>query len=156
MTTPRKLSERYELGEILGFGGMSEVHKARDLRLDRDVAIKVLRADLARDPTFYLRFRREAQNAAALTHPAIVAVFDTGEAQTDTGPLPFIVMEFVDGVTLRDMVRQKGPMAPRRAMEIIADVCAALDFSHRKGIVHRDMKPANIMINHSGAVKVMD
>ena len=156
MTTPRNLSSRYELGEILGFGGMSEVHLARDLRLSRDVAIKVLRADLARDPTFYLRFRREAHNAAALNHPAIVAVYDTGEAETDAGPLPYIVMEYVDGDTLRDIVRSNGPMAPRHAMEVIADVCAALDFSHRNGIVHRDVKPANIMINRAGAVKVMD
>jgi len=156
MTTPRKLSSRYELGEILGFGGMSEVHLARDLRLGRDVAIKVLRADLARDPTFYLRFRREAQNAAALNHPAIVAVYDTGEAETETGPLPYIVMEYVEGETLRDIVRGTGPMAPKRAMEIIADVCAALDFSHRNMIVHRDVKPANVMINKAGAVKVMD
>ncbi len=156
MTTPRNLSSRYELGEILGFGGMSEVHLARDSRLDRDVAIKVLRADLARDPTFYLRFRREAQNAAALNHPAIVAVYDTGEAETEAGPLPFIVMEYVDGNTLRDIVRADGPMAPRHAMEVIADVCAALDFSHRNGIVHRDVKPANVMINNAGAVKVMD
>ena len=96
MTTPQHLSDRYELGEILGFGGMSEVHLARDLRLHRDVAIKVLRADLARDPSFYLRFRREAQNAAALNHPAIVAVYDTGEAETPNGPLPYIVMEYVE------------------------------------------------------------
>ncbi|WP_068068867.1 Stk1 family PASTA domain-containing Ser/Thr kinase [Nocardia xishanensis] len=156
MTTPKNLSSRYELGEIIGFGGMSEVHKARDLRLSRDVAIKVLRADLARDPTFYLRFKREAQNAAALNHPAIVAVYDTGEAEVDGGPLPYIVMEYVDGDTLRDIVRGKGPLPPRRAMEIVADVCAALDFSHKAGIVHRDMKPANIMINRAGAVKVMD
>ncbi|NEW38352.1 Stk1 family PASTA domain-containing Ser/Thr kinase [Nocardia cyriacigeorgica] len=156
MTTPKNLSSRYELGEIIGFGGMSEVHKARDVRLSRDVAIKVLRADLARDPTFYLRFKREAQNAAALNHPAIVAVYDTGEAEIDGGPLPYIVMEYVEGDTLRDIVRGKGPLPPRRAMEIIADVCAALDFSHKAGIVHRDMKPANIMINRAGAVKVMD
>ncbi|WP_433600314.1 Stk1 family PASTA domain-containing Ser/Thr kinase [Nocardia sp. CA-135953] len=156
MTTPKNLSSRYELGEIIGFGGMSEVHKARDLRLSRDVAIKVLRADLARDPTFYLRFKREAQNAAALNHPAIVAVYDTGEAEVDGGPLPYIVMEYVDGDTLRDIVRGKGPIPPRRAMEVVADVCAALDFSHKAGIVHRDMKPANIMINRAGAVKVMD
>ncbi|WP_137722862.1 Stk1 family PASTA domain-containing Ser/Thr kinase [Prescottella subtropica] len=156
MTTPRNLSSRYELGETLGFGGMSEVHRGRDLRLSRDVAVKVLRADLARDPTFYLRFRREAQNAAALNHPAIVAVYDTGEAETDSGPLPYIVMEYVEGDTLRDILRAEGPLAPRRAMEIIADVCAALDFSHRNGIVHRDIKPANIMINRAGAVKVMD
>ncbi|MEV6136258.1 Stk1 family PASTA domain-containing Ser/Thr kinase [Nocardia sp. NPDC051990] len=156
MTTPKNLSSRYELGEIIGFGGMSEVHKARDLRLSRDVAIKVLRADLARDPTFYLRFKREAQNAAALNHPAIVAVYDTGEAEVDGGPLPYIVMEYVDGDTLRDIVRGNGPLPPRRAMEVVADVCAALDFSHKAGIVHRDMKPANIMINRAGAVKVMD
>ncbi|MFI7664017.1 Stk1 family PASTA domain-containing Ser/Thr kinase [Nocardia sp. NPDC049526] len=156
MTTPKNLSSRYELGEIIGFGGMSEVHKARDLRLSRDVAIKVLRADLARDPTFYLRFKREAQNAAALNHPAIVAVYDTGEAEVDGGPLPYIVMEYVDGDTLRDIVRGSGPIPPRRAMEVVADVCAALDFSHKAGIVHRDMKPANIMINRAGAVKVMD
>src|SRR6187200_1842560 len=99
MAGPRQVSERYELGETLGFGGMSEVHLARDLLLHRDVAIKVLRADLARDPTFYLRFRREAQNAAALNHPTIVAVYDTGEAETPNGPLPYIVMEFVEGVT---------------------------------------------------------
>src|SRR5881275_2965000 len=137
MTTPQHLSDRYEVGEILGFGGMSEVHLARDLRLHRDVAVKVLRADLARDPSFYLRFRREAQNAAALNHPAIVAVYDTGETRTSYGPLPYIVMEYVDGRTLRDIVKTEGPLDEQRAMEIMADVCAALDFSHRHGIVHR-------------------
>ena len=156
MTTPHQLSDRYELGEILGFGGMSEVHLARDLRLHRDVAVKVLRADLARDPSFYLRFRREAQNAAALNHPAIVAVYDTGEASTPRGPLPYIVMEYVDGVTLRDIVHNDGPMPPRRALEVIADACQALNFSHQHGIIHRDVKPANIMISRAGAVKVMD
>ena len=156
MTGPQHLSDRYELGEILGFGGMSEVHLARDLRLHRDVAVKVLRADLARDPSFYLRFRREAQNAAALNHPAIVAVYDTGEAATSSGPLPYIVMEYVDGVTLRDIVHNDGPMPPRRALEVISDACQALNFSHQHGIVHRDVKPANIIISKSGAVKVMD
>ncbi|MDZ4267160.1 MAG: Stk1 family PASTA domain-containing Ser/Thr kinase [Mycobacterium sp.] len=156
MTTPQHLSDRYEVGEILGFGGMSEVHLARDLRLHRDVAIKVLRADLARDPSFYLRFRREAQNAAALNHPAIVAVYDTGEAETPTGPLPYIVMEYVDGVTLRDIVHGEGPMPSQRAIEVIADACQALNFSHQHGIIHRDVKPANIMISKNGAVKVMD
>lgn len=156
MTTPQHLSDRYELGEILGFGGMSEVHLARDVRLHRDVAVKVLRADLARDPSFYLRFRREAQNAAALNHPAIVAVYDTGEAETPNGPLPYIVMEYVDGVTLRDIVHTDGPIPPRRAIEIIADACQALNFSHQHGIIHRDVKPANIMISKNNAVKVMD
>ncbi|GAB2910391.1 Stk1 family PASTA domain-containing Ser/Thr kinase [Rhodococcus aerolatus] len=156
MTTPRNLSGRYELGETLGFGGMSEVYSAVDTRLGRDVAVKVLRADLARDPTFFLRFSREAQNAASLNHPAIVAVYDTGEADTEAGPLPYIVMERVDGETLRDVVRGDGPLSPRRAMEVMADVCAALDYSHHQGIVHRDVKPANVMINRAGAVKVMD
>jgi eukaryotic-like serine/threonine-protein kinase len=156
MTTPQHLSDRYEVGEVLGFGGMSEVHLARDLRLHRDVAVKVLRADLARDPSFYLRFRREAQNAAALNHPAIVAVYDTGEAETAAGPLPYIVMEYVDGITLRDIVHNDGPIPPRKAIEIIADACQALNFSHQHGIIHRDVKPANIMISRSGAVKVMD
>lgn len=156
MTTPQHLSDRYELGEILGFGGMSEVHLARDVRLHRDVAVKVLRADLARDPSFYLRFRREAQNAAALNHPTIVAVYDTGEAETPNGPLPYIVMEYVEGVTLRDIVHSDGPMDPQRAIEVIADACQALNFSHQHGIIHRDVKPANIMISKNGAVKVMD
>ncbi|MGH3903888.1 MAG: Stk1 family PASTA domain-containing Ser/Thr kinase [Pseudonocardiaceae bacterium] len=156
MTTPRLLSERYELGETLGYGGMSEVHRGRDVRLGRDVAIKVLRADLARDPQFQHRFRKEAQNAAALNHPAIVAVYDTGETDSNYGPLPYIVMEFVSGRTLRDIVKTEGPMSEQRAMETMADVCAALDFSHRGGIIHRDVKPANVMITDAGAVKVMD
>ncbi|MDQ3989760.1 MAG: Stk1 family PASTA domain-containing Ser/Thr kinase [Actinomycetota bacterium] len=156
MTTPRLLSERYELGEVLGYGGMSEVHLAKDVRLGRDVAVKVLRADLARDPQFQLRFRREAQNAASLNHPAIVAVYDTGETQTEYGPLPYIVMEYVDGRTLRDIVKGDGPMDEQQAIETMADVCAALDFSHRGGIIHRDVKPANVMITTAGAVKVMD
>jgi serine/threonine-protein kinase len=156
MTSSRLLSNRYELGDTLGYGGMSEVHRGKDVRLGRDVAVKVLRADLARDPQFQERFRREAQNAAALNHPAIVAVYDTGETRTDYGPLPYIVMEYVDGRTLRDMVKSEGPLPAKRAMEIMADVCAALDFSHRHGIVHRDVKPANIMITKTGAVKVMD
>jgi eukaryotic-like serine/threonine-protein kinase len=156
MTIPQRLSGRYELGEILGFGGMSEVHLARDVRLHRDVAVKVLRAELARDPTFFLRFSREARNAAGLNHPAIVAVYDSGEADTPDGPLPYIVMEYVDGVTLRDIVRNDGPVDPRRAVEIIADACQALNYSHQHGIIHRDVKPANIMIDRAGAVKVMD
>jgi serine/threonine-protein kinase len=156
MTTPRLLSERYELGEVLGYGGMAEVHRGLDTRLGRDVAVKVLRADLARDPQFQMRFRREAQNAAALNHPAIVAVYDTGEVQSEFGPLPYIVMEFVDGHTLREIVKTQGPMTQRQVIEVMADVCAALDFSHRHNIIHRDVKPANIMINEAGAVKVMD
>ena len=156
MTTPRLLSDRYQLGDTLGYGGMSEVHRGLDQRLGRDVAVKVLRADLARDQQFQLRFRREAQNAAALNHPAIVAVYDTGEVQSDFGPLPYIVMEYVDGQTLREIVKTQGPMSQQRVIEVMADVSAALDFSHKHNIIHRDVKPANIMINRAGAVKVMD
>ena len=157
MTKPRVLGDRYELGELIGYGGMAEVHRGRDSRLNRDVAIKVLRADLARDPSFLNRFRREAHSAAGLNHPSIVAVYDTGEdASHDGTPQPFIVMEFVEGRTLRDILKAEGRLPARRAMEITADICGALDFSHRNGIVHRDIKPANVMITHSGAVKVMD
>ena len=157
--TGQLFGDRYQVGDTLGFGGMSEVHRGRDLRLGRDVAIKVLRADLARDPSFQARFRREAQNAASLNHPAIVAVYDTGEAAPaaeDGSRVPYIVMEYVDGETLRDLLKREGPLDPKRAMEIVADVCAALDFSHRHGIVHRDIKPANVMLTRAGAVKVMD
>ena len=157
MTQPRLVGGRYELGELLGYGGMAEVHRGRDSRLNRDVAIKVLRADLARDPSFLNRFRREAHSAAGLNHPSIVAVYDTGEDLTHDGtPQPFIVMEYVEGRTLRDIVKSEGRLPVRRAMEIVADVCAALDFSHRNGIIHRDIKPANVMITPQGAVKVMD
>jgi len=151
------VGDRYELGELIGYGGMAEVHRGRDTRLNRDVAIKILRADLARDPAFLNRFRREAHSAAGLNHPSIVSVYDTGE---DFGPdgtaQPFIVMEFVEGRTLRDIVKAEGSLPARRAMEITADICAALDFSHRNGIIHRDIKPANVMITPAGAVKVMD
>jgi eukaryotic-like serine/threonine-protein kinase len=157
MTTPRLLGSRYEIGETLGYGGMAEVHLGRDVRLGREVAVKILRADLARDPSFQTRFRREAQAAASLNHPAIVAVYDSGEEITGpNGSTPYIVMEYVEGRTLRDILKTEGRIMPRRAMEIVADVCAALDFSHRNGIVHRDVKPGNVMITSTGAVKVMD
>jgi eukaryotic-like serine/threonine-protein kinase len=156
MTTPSVLGERYQIGGVLGRGGMAEVHRGRDLRLGREVAVKVLRSDLARDPSFQVRFRREAQAAASLNHPAIVAVYDTGEDRTATGATPYIVMEFVEGDTLRDVLRREGPLPPERAMSLAADICGALDFSHRNGIVHRDVKPGNVMITPQGAVKVMD
>jgi serine/threonine-protein kinase len=157
MTQPRLVGARYELGELVGYGGMAEVHRGWDSRLNREVAIKVLRADLARDPSFLARFRREAHSAAGLNHPSIVSVYDTGEdAGPDGTPQPFIVMEYVQGRTLRDIVKSEGRLPARRAMEIVADVCAALDFSHRNGIIHRDIKPANVMITPQGAVKVMD
>ncbi|ASW52986.1 Stk1 family PASTA domain-containing Ser/Thr kinase [Plantactinospora sp. KBS50] len=153
----RLLGGRYQVGELLGYGGMAEVHRGRDLRLGRDVAIKMLRNDLARDATFQMRFRREAQNAASLNHPAIVAVYDTGEEIAPTGEtIPFIVMEFVNGRTLKEVLAAEGRLMPRRAMEITADMCAALEFSHRHGIIHRDIKPGNVMLTLNGQVKVMD
>jgi eukaryotic-like serine/threonine-protein kinase len=158
MTLPRLVGSRYEVGELIGYGGMAEVHRGRDVRLGRDVAIKILRSDLARDPSFLNRFRREAQAAAGLNYPAIVAVYDTGEDPTgpDGTSIPFIVMEFVEGRTLRDIIKSEGRLPPRRVMEIMSEVCGALDFSHRNGIIHRDIKPANVMITRAGAVKVMD
>ncbi|MGY1734235.1 Stk1 family PASTA domain-containing Ser/Thr kinase [Geodermatophilus sp. SYSU D01045] len=156
MTTPQVLGERYEIGGVLGRGGMAEVHRGRDLRLGREVAVKVLRSDLARDPSFQVRFRREAQAAASLNHPSIVAVYDTGEDRTTSGATPYIVMEYVEGETLRDVLRREGVLQPERAMSLAADICAALDFSHRNGIVHRDVKPGNVMITPQGSVKVMD
>ncbi|MGK5679971.1 Stk1 family PASTA domain-containing Ser/Thr kinase [Actinoplanes sp. URMC 104] len=153
----RLLGGRYQVGELLGYGGMAEVHRGRDLRLGRDVAIKMLRTDLARDATFQERFRREAQNSAALNHPAIVAVYDTGEEISSTGEkLPFIVMEFVNGRTLKEVLAQEQRIPYRRALEMTADICAALEFSHRHGIIHRDIKPGNVMITQNGQVKVMD
>ncbi|UVE94077.1 Stk1 family PASTA domain-containing Ser/Thr kinase [Dietzia sp. B32] len=156
MTTPSILAGRYEIGDPLGYGGMSEVRRGRDTVLGRDVAVKIMRPELARDETFYQRFRREAQNSASLNHPSIVAIYDQGEEHTADGSLPYIVMELVEGDTLRDIVRMDGPMEAERALGVMADVCGALDFSHKKGIVHRDVKPANIMISRDGAVKVMD
>ncbi|HCT79640.1 MAG TPA: Stk1 family PASTA domain-containing Ser/Thr kinase [Micromonosporaceae bacterium] len=153
----RLLGGRYQVGELLGYGGMAEVHRGRDLRLGRDVAIKMLRTDLARDNTFQMRFRREAQNAAALNHPAIVSVYDTGEERAPTGEvLPYIVMEFVAGHTLKEVLAAEGRIQPRRALEMVADICAALEFSHRHGIIHRDIKPGNVMLTPNGQVKVMD
>jgi eukaryotic-like serine/threonine-protein kinase len=156
MTQPRLLGGRYELDGIVGRGGMAEVFRARDIRLDRIVAVKTLREDLARDQTFQARFRREAQSAASLNHPSIVAVYDTGEDMMGRTPVPYIVMEYVDGRTLRDLLRDDRRLLPERALEITDGVLRALDYSHRNGIVHRDIKPGNVMLTRAGDVKVMD
>jgi serine/threonine-protein kinase len=156
MTQPRLLGGRYELDGVVGRGGMAEVYRARDIRLDRVVAVKTLREDLARDQTFQARFRREAQSAASLNHPSIVAVYDTGEDTLGPTPVPYIVMEYVDGRTVRDLLRDDRRLLPERALEITDGVLRALDYSHRNGIVHRDIKPANVMVTRSGEIKVMD
>ncbi len=155
---PRVLGGRYELGPTLGRGGMAEVRRARDLRLSRDVAVKQLRIDLASDPTFQERFRREAQAAAGLNHHNIVAVYDTGEeADPATGvKVPYIVMELVEGRTLRDLLRTGRQIQPEKALTFAQGVLEALSYSHRAGIVHRDIKPANVMLTPDGTVKVMD
>ena len=143
---------------MLGRGGMAEVRRAVDTRLGRQVAVKQLRTDLATDSTFQARFRREAQSAAGLNHPTIVAVYDTGE-ETDpvTGvSIPYIVMELVEGQTLREVLRDGRKILPERALELTQGVLDALSYSHKAGIVHRDIKPANVMLTGNGSVKVMD
>nr|WP_150110137.1 Stk1 family PASTA domain-containing Ser/Thr kinase [Arthrobacter crystallopoietes] len=160
MESSQILNGRYEVGELIGRGGMADVHLGRDIRLGRTVAIKQLRPDLARDPVFQSRFRREAQAVAGLNHPAIVAVYDTGEqelpgAATHDVKAPFIVMEYVSGRTLRDLIRS-GELTIDQAVDHTLGVLAALRYSHRSGIVHRDIKPANVMVTPDGQVKVMD
>jgi eukaryotic-like serine/threonine-protein kinase len=156
MTQPRLLGDRYELDGVVGRGGMAEVYRARDIRLDRIVAIKTLRTDLARDQTFQARFRREAQSAASLNNPSIVAVYDTGEDMSTGVPVPYIVMEYVDGRTVRDLLIEGHRLLPQRALEIISGVLRALEYSHQAGIVHRDIKPGNVMVTRNGDIKVMD
>jgi eukaryotic-like serine/threonine-protein kinase len=156
MTQPRLLGGRYELDGVVGRGGMAEVYRARDIRLDRIVAIKTLRTDLARDQTFQARFRREAQSAASLNHPSIVAVYDTGEDMATGVPVPYIVMEYVDGRTVRDLLQEGHRLLPERSLEIIDGVLRALEYSHQAGIVHRDIKPGNVMVTRNGDIKVMD
>lgn len=159
--TPRILGGRYEIGELIGRGGMAEVHLGHDNRLGRTVAIKVLRTDLARDNAFLTRFRREAHSAAGLNHHAIVSVYDSGEdifieASGGRVQIPYIVMEYVDGRTLREILNEEGHLSPDEAARITMGILSALEYSHEKGIVHRDIKPGNVMLTRGGSVKVMD
>ena len=150
------LSDRYALGEVIGTGGMADVYAAEDTLLGRTVAVKMMRVELARDTGFRERFRREGQNAGRLNHPNIVQVYDTGEVDMHGVAVPYIVMERVHGRTLRDIVREDGPLKPSEAAKVLLPVCEALQVSHDAGIIHRDIKPANIMITNTGGVKVMD
>ncbi|MGW3203853.1 protein kinase domain-containing protein [Streptomyces sp. NPDC001135] len=147
---------RYRLTHRLGRGGMAEVFAAEDVRLGRTVAVKLLRADLAEDPVSKARFTREAQSVAGLNHHAIVAVYDSGEDVVGGQSVPYIVMELVEGRTIRDLLLNAEAPGPEQALIIVSGVLEALAYSHQHGIVHRDIKPANVIITHSGAVKVMD
>ncbi|MEY2451490.1 MAG: eukaryotic-like serine/threonine-protein kinase [Acidimicrobiaceae bacterium] len=143
---------RYELHRRIARGGMADVFLARDQLLDRPVAVKVLFPEFATDPNFVERFRREAQSAANLNHPNIVSVYDWGQEQGTY----FIVMEYIEGRSLADILRTEGPLHPQRAAEVASDIAAALGFAHRNGVVHRDVKPGNVLISPSGQVKVAD
>ncbi|HEU0042483.1 MAG TPA: Stk1 family PASTA domain-containing Ser/Thr kinase [Jiangellaceae bacterium] len=156
MNEPLLLGNRYEVGEVIGRGGMAEVRRGRDTRLGRIVALKMLRVDHSTDATFQARFRREAQSSASLNHRNVVAVYDTGEDYIDGHRIPYIVMEYVEGQTLREMLQDQARFTPERSIEVISRTLDALEYSHRAGIVHRDIKPGNIMITTAGEVKVMD
>ncbi|MEU7606360.1 protein kinase [Streptomyces sp. NPDC041003] len=147
---------RYRLTHRLGRGGMAEVFAAEDVRLGRTVAVKLLRADLAEDPVSKARFTREAQSVAGLNHHAVVAVYDSGEDRVGPNTVPYIVMELVEGRTIRDLLVSAEAPGPEQALIITSGVLEALAYSHQHGIVHRDIKPANVIITDTGAVKVMD
>ncbi|MEX0743651.1 MAG: protein kinase, partial [Actinomycetota bacterium] len=146
------LDDRYELGPVLGNGGMARVHKGMDRQLKRSVAVKVLSSPFDQDKEFVERFRREAHAAARLNHPNIVAVYDSG---SDDGT-HYIVTELVEGETLADLLQREGALPPERVVEIARQVCHALEAAHEKGVVHRDVKPGNVMITPEGRVKVVD
>ncbi len=151
------LGGRYEIGKMIGTGGMADVYLAKDKRLSRDVAVKVLRSELLRDTTFVSRFRKEALSAAGLNHPGIVAVYDSGEEENSNGSkTPYIVMEYVSGQTLREIIQRGERLDLSRVVAITTGILDALDYSHKKGIIHRDIKPGNVMITDAGDVKVMD
>ncbi|MEE8406270.1 MAG: protein kinase, partial [Acidimicrobiia bacterium] len=152
MQTPSELTERYHVTSHIARGGMADVYEGQDTLLNRKVAIKVLHSQFSSDEAFVKRFRREAQAAANLTHPNIVGIYDWGQAQGTY----FIVMEIVDGRSLRDVLRSEGALLPRRAIEIAAETAAALSIAHQAGLVHRDVKPGNILLAKDGTVKVTD
>ncbi|MCI1935559.1 MAG: Stk1 family PASTA domain-containing Ser/Thr kinase [Bifidobacteriaceae bacterium] len=159
---PDSLAEgRYEVGALIGHGGMAEVHLGTDTRLGRQVAIKIMRSDLANDAIFLSRFRREAHSVAMLNNPNIVSIYDTGEepvvgSDGHQESVPYLIMEYVKGQTLRDILKENGALSQSDAEQIIIGVLNALEYSHRMGIIHRDIKPGNIMISDQGVVKVMD
>ena len=161
-TMPTSLANgRYQLGELIGRGGMAEVRIAEDKRLGRTVAVKIMRSDLENDEIFLSRFRREAHSIAQMNNPNIVNIYDSGEesVEDDNGVeehLPYLVMEYVKGKTLRDILKMNGALSQRDSEQVMLGVLNALEYSHRMGVIHRDIKPGNIMISEQGIVKVMD
>ncbi|MEA2282267.1 MAG: eukaryotic-like serine/threonine-protein kinase [Solirubrobacteraceae bacterium] len=154
MTTDQLFADRYRLDRRLGVGGMSTVRLAFDTRLERNVAVKLLAEHLAEDPSFVSRFRREALSAARLVHPNIVQVFDFG-SDRDSGR-QFIVMEYVDGQSCAEILRDRGHLEPAEAVDILAQSCRGLDYAHRNGVVHRDVKPGNLLLSDDGMIKLAD
>jgi serine/threonine-protein kinase len=152
VTVKQLIADRYELGQVVGTGGMSSVYRAHDTLLERDVALKILHEHYSEDDDYVERFRREARAAAQLSHPGIVTVIDRGEQDGRQ----FIVFEFVDGETLKDLVDRGGPMPVRRALELALEVGRALAFAHQQGLVHRDVKPQNVLLNGDGRAQVTD
>jgi len=152
MSTPSVLNERYQLLESLGNGGMALVYKAKDLMLERNVAVKLLREDYSKDLAFRERFRQEARAAANLTHPNIVTVHDFG---LDQGHL-FIVMEYVPGDDLKSLIRQKGQFSVQESLELVIQACQGVGYAHRAGLVHCDIKPHNMLVTPEGRLKVTD
>ena len=146
------LDRRYEIVAKVARGGMATVYRARDLRLSRVVALKVMRTDLGEDDEYVAKFDREARSAAVLSHPNVVSIFDQGISQGQ----PYIVMEFVDGETLRRVISREAPLPPERSLRILEDVASALAAAHDAGVVHRDIKPENVLVSHRGQLKVVD
>jgi beta-lactam-binding protein with PASTA domain len=152
MDTPSLLNDRYQVTSHIARGGMADVYEGRDLELNRQIAIKVLHSQFSSDEAFVKRFRREAQAAANLSHPNIVGIYDWGQSAGTY----YIVMEIVEGRSLRDVLKSEGALLPRRATEIAAETAAALSVAHQAGLVHRDVKPGNVLLAKDGTVKVTD
>lgn len=152
MLIGKRISGRYQILRVIGGGGMANVYLAEDMILDREVAIKILRFDFASDDDFIRRFRREAQSAASLDHSNIVSIYDVGEEDD----IYYIVMEYVEGMTLKEYIHANGPLHPKEAVRIMEQVVAAMEEAHAKQLVHRDIKPHNILIDNMGNIKVTD